>query len=182
MLSTKQCELLQMQFTRRALLLMGTGLLLIGCTHTTVGNALYSVGVSREGNHVTIAMEEDVPATGYLVTIQSERGIGQASFAWWGSEPPHPMRFLVELQGLESFQLTWHQQTVSVSVNAIDQSIVQSLRTSNGAEQAITPDSPYWMQVEMPTAGRSGYLLSAPEAFVAQSPRLWAVQWIDFYR
>lgn len=165
-------------WSRREILVSGIGCLLAACSHGQVGSVGYSVATSGEGNQVAIAHDQAVDA--YIATVHSERGIGQASIAWWGSEAPHHVIFEVYLSGLEDFSLHWADQAVNVSVNSIDQTVIQSARIGKSPETAITAGSPYWMEVTLPTAGV--FQLQAPQAFIAAAPKLWGIAWVDFYR
>jgi hypothetical protein len=150
-----------------------------------VGSVLYCVGVSGEGNQVTIVQNISYEG-GYIATVQSARGFGQASIAWWGNGSPHPLWFQLPFGGLEQFSLIWaaksKRASVNVSVNSSNQSEWQSLQVNREGEIEIMPDSPYWLQVTQPTPQQPGYLLRAPVAFVADAPRMWAIAWVDFYR
>jgi hypothetical protein len=146
----------------------------------------YSVGVSGEGNALTLAKVSSGSEEGYIATVASARGIGQASVAWWGNFSPHPLRFHLQLMGLELFSLSWatpdRRITVNVSVNSSDQAVIQSVILGQSGESEITALSPYWLEVTLPSPERSGYLLTTPAAFAAEGPRLWAIAWVDFYR
>lgn len=165
-------------WSRREILVGGIGCLLAACSHGQVGNVGYSVATSGEGNQVAIALDQDVGT--YIVTVHSERGIGQGSIAWWGNDAPHHVIFEMYLSGLEQFSLHWADQAVNLSVNSIDQSVIQSVRIGKSPETAIAAGSPYWMEVILPTAGL--FQLHAPRAFIALAPKLWGIAWIDFYR
>jgi hypothetical protein len=151
-----------------------------------VGSVLYSVGVSGEDNQVTIVQNSISDEGGYIVTVQSARGFGQASMAWWGDTLPHPLWFQLPFSGLEQFSLIWAAKSkrvsVNVSVNSSDQLVLQSLQVKRAGETEITPNSPYWLHVTQPTPQQPGYLLRAPTAFIADAPRMWAIAWMDFYR
>ncbi len=99
---------------------------------------------------------------------------------------PHPLWFQLQLNGLEQFSLVWKGALspvgVNVSVNSRDRSVNQSYQLRREDAVEITPDSPYWMAMALPTQKQKGYLLKAPAAFLADAPRLWAITWIDFYR
>jgi hypothetical protein len=171
-------------WSRRAILLGGAGYLIAACTMGRSGDALYHVGVNGEGNQLLIAADPHGEAGDYVVTLQSARGIGQASVAWWGANSPHQLRFQLKLTGLEHFGLIWVNRTQKVSVNVsanLDNPTTLESVQHGSAETQIEPDSPYWLAVSLPAQG-DGFELTAPRAFLADAPRLWAVTWIDFYR
>ena len=138
----------------------------------------YSIATSGEGNQVAISQETDT----YTVTIHSTMGIGQASIAWWGNSMPHQLNFQLHLGGLEQFTLAWDEQRVSVQVNSSSQEVTESLQPHQGVETLIASDSPYWMDVTLPTSSMLVYSLRAPAAFITAAPKVWAIAWIDFYR
>lgn len=168
--------------SRRAVLLGAFGCLLAACSHGQAGQAAYSVGVSGEGNTVTIVQDSNGADRAYIASVQSARGIGQASISWWGNESPHQLSFDIALGGLEAFTLRWAEHTVTVSVNSTDGTILQRLRTGDEAESDLLASSPYWMDISLPAKEGESFRLSAPAAFLADAPRLWAISWVDFYR
>lgn len=176
-------------WSRRAILLGGASYLLAACTFgladELAGSLPYSVGVHDQGDHVAIRQSSDMQGGGFVATVQSARGIGDATVAWWGNVPPHQLVFQLELSGLEHFSLIWADQTVNVSVNSVNLAaepvILKSVQAGDDAEEIIDPDSPYWIDVTTLHDGR-GYQLVAPAAFQEAWPQFWAIRWIDFYR
>jgi hypothetical protein len=160
----------------------GIGCWLAACYPGQAGDVGYGVAVSGDGNKVEISQDMRQSEGTFVVTIHSTRGVGQASAAWWGSAPPHPLYFYLHLGGLEQFRLHWIDQLVTVSVNALDQSVIQSFQIRHQSEGTIAAGSPYWMDVTMPTPATPGYTLKAPAAFIAAAPKFWGIAWIDFYR
>jgi hypothetical protein len=158
------------------------GYVLAACYQGRAGDVGYGVAVSGAGNQVTIAEDTTQAADAYIATIHSTRGIGQASIAWWGSSAPHHLEFLLHLGGLEFFSLRWAEQIVRVSINSMNQAVIQSSQRGDGAEAAIAPDSPHWMAVTMPTHEAPVYRLAAPAAFLTAAPKAWGIAWIDYYR
>jgi hypothetical protein len=173
-------------WSRRAILLGSVGWLVAACSHGQAGKTLYSVGVSGEGNQLTITQDSSGGEDTYIATVQSERGIGQASIAWWGNTSPHPLRFRLQLAGLEQFSLRWAapsgQILVNIGVNSMDQQVFQSVQIGREAESEIAADSPYWLDVTLPNQKGAAYELTTPLAFQAYGPRLFTIAWVDFYR
>ena len=184
-------------WSRRAMMLGGASYLLSACTFGLAdglaGSLPYSVGVHDQGDQVAIRQTSDMQGgeyvAVYVATVRSERGLGEASVAWWGNVPPHQLVFQLELSGLEQFSLVWADQTVHVSVNSVDHladpsadlAVLESVQQRGGSERMIDPDSPFWMDATVPKDG-SGFRLGAPPAFQAEWPSFWAIRWIDFYR
>jgi hypothetical protein len=168
------------RWSRRAVLVGFGGGLLAACTNGQAAGNPYSASVAGDGNRVTL--DTDASGQRYVVNVQSERGIGEASFAWWGKALPHPLTFDLKLSGLEHFRLAWAANIVNVSVNSSDNAVIQWAQGSDQVEVQIAPDSPYWLPVQVPSQAMQGYQLSVPPAFIAAAPRLWAIAWVDFYR
>ena len=169
-------------WSRRSVLLGTVGCLLAACSHGRAGHAAYSVGVSGEGNTVTIVQDSNGADGAYVARVQSTRGIGQANIGWWGEPAPHQLTFDMALSGLESFSLRWAEYTVLVSVNATDGSVWQRLNSDDEPDSDLLPSSPFWIEVALPIGEGHSFRLAAPVAFLADAPRLWAITWVDFYR
>ncbi|MCC6458464.1 MAG: hypothetical protein IT328_26175 [Caldilineaceae bacterium] len=170
------------RWSRRAVIMGGIGSLLAACYQGQAGDVGYGIAVSGEGNEVTLSQAAGQDEATYIATIHSMSGIGQASGTWWGSTSPHHLVFDLHLGGLEKFSLRWLDQTVTVSIHASDQTVIQHIQARHQSERAIEANSPYWMEVALPTATAPSYNLKAPAAFIAAAPRFWGIEWIDFYR
>ena len=173
-------------WSRRTILAGGVASLLAACAHGQTGDIGYSIAVSGESNQVIIGFDPSRNTRSgkgtYIATIHSLGGIGQATTAWWGSTSPHPLVFCLHLSGLEQFRLRWRDQTGTLSVNSNEQTVIQSVQGTEQGERAITPDSPYWIEVAVPTLETPRYELIAPAAFLAAAPTFWGIAWVDFYR
>jgi hypothetical protein len=160
--------------------------LCVACTHGLTESGAYSIGVRGDGNRVSLAAGDGVDGNSvwlpYTVFIESPQGIGEAVFAWWGNESPHHLSFVLALQGLEDFRLTWADTTVVVSVNSTNLGVMQSVVTHRRDERSLTADSPFWMAAQLPGVEQPHFRMRAPQAFVDDAPRIWSVAWIDFYR
>jgi hypothetical protein len=170
------------RWSRRAVIMGGISALLAACYQGQADDVGYGIAVSGDNNQVAISHAASQGDGSYIVTIHSTSGIGQASAVWWGSASPHPLVFDLNLNGLEKFSLHWIDQIVTVSVRSYDQAVIQSSQARQQSELIIEPDSPYWMDVTVPTPNSPGYKLKAPAAFMAAAPRFWGIEWIDFYR
>ena len=180
-------------WSRRVLLLGGAGCLFAACSSGWVGTLPYSVSVNGEGNQVVILQKSAMRGGGIMVTVQSARGIGDATVAWWGQGTPCALVIQLELRGLEHFSLRWAEQAVFVSVNSADNSVFQSVQKREEQEMMIDQSSPFWMDVSVSsrpgirTASNaidheSGYRITTPPAFQAAWPGIWSITWVDFYR
>jgi hypothetical protein len=158
------------------------GCILAACSYGQTGEIGYGVATSGDGNQLAIAQDENAEPGSYIVAITSERGIGQASITWWGNQLPHHVVFQLYLTGLEQFSLRWADQAVNVSVNSMDQTVIQSVKVAETAEQSIAAGSPYWMDVVAPSTADGPFQLQAPPAFIDAAPKVWGISWIDYYR
>ncbi len=129
-----------------------------------------------------------VQVTGGTATLDvtSPSGIGGAAVEVVSGPFPAAVIFRLHLKGLEQFTLTYGDVAVFAAV-ASDGSRVSQSVMQNGREQQITPESPYWMPVEVITAAAGGstekvFQLSAPPDFLETQPPTFAIQWIDFFR
>lgn len=168
-------------WSRREIVVGGVGLLLSACSHGQVGDVGYSLAVNRNDNVVAIRQEADT----MLVAVESASGIGHASITWWGKPTPRPTVFLLRLSGLEQFSLRWAECVVNVSVNSTSQTVTQSMQMAHNPEAILMPDSPYWMDVTLPTRSTqepSLFTIVVPAAFTAAAPNMWGIAWVDAYR
>jgi hypothetical protein len=182
------------KISRRALLKGGFILLLSGCSHGQSGNLGFSIGVRGEGNQLVIVHDApgatsnntsgDMSVSGenaFVVIVTSDSGIGEGTVAWWGNTTPHHLSFQLHLNALEHFNLRWGKEKITVNVNSTESFVIESVSDQDG-EAEIDADSPYWIEVTPPSDQQSYFLLTAPEAFLKDSPSLFAISWIDYYR
>lgn len=150
------------------------------------GPTIIEATPTKEGDLV------DVQVTGGTATLDvtSQSGIGGAAVEVVSGPFPATVIFRLHLKGLEQFTLSYGDVAVRVAVandgSGAWQSVVQ-----NGGEQQITPESTYWMPVEVTAAGAGApatgstakvFQLSAPPDFLATEPPSFTIQWIDFFR
>ena len=128
-----------------------------------------------------------------VITIYSKSGIGGTEIEQISGEKPDQYNFHFYLSGLEELKFAYGQTLITVNVsssegNEVRQSVLDS---ASGEETAVTPDSPYWMDVTIvPTEGTvaeipllHGYIdVQAPDDFLLNQNGSFALQWIDFYR
>ena len=140
-------------------------------------------------DHVTFEMAED----NVVVTIYSKNGIGGTEIEQISGKKPTQYNFHLYLSGLEELKFAYGQTLITVNVsssagNEVRQSVMDS---GSGVETAVTPDSPYWMDVTIvPTEGTAaeipllhGYIdIQAPADFLLNQDKSFALQWVDFYR
>jgi len=157
--------------------------------------AKFTARPSEFDDHVTFEMVENTTddAETAVVTIYSKNGIGGTEIEQISGEKPAHYNFHLYLSGLEELKFAYGQTVVTVNVsssagNEIRQSVLDS---GSGVETAVMPGSPYWMDVTIvPTQGTvveipllHGYIdVQAPDDFLLNQDKSFALQWIDFYR
>ncbi len=188
--------------TMRRILIVGgcmvTIAALLACVPPTgtVGKATAPSGTSptvieasptKPGDQIDVAIN-DGTAT---LDITSQTGIGGAAVNVVSGPYPTAVVFQLHLKGLEQFRLTYGTITIDVAVTSDGSNQARQSLIQGGAEQPLTPESPYWMPVKVTTvpggtdkAGLSAktYLLSAPPDFIQTQPQRFAINWIDFFR
>ncbi len=150
---------------------------------------------SEFDDHVTFEMVKNATGDGEtaVVTIYSKTGIGGTEIEQISGDEPDQFQFHLYLSGLEELKFAYGQTLITVNVSSSEGNEVrQMMRDSgSGVETAVTPDSPYWMDVTIvPTEGTvaeipllHGYIdVQAPDDFLLNQNGSFALQWIDFYR
>ena len=159
-------------------------LLLTACVAVSPQPITYKVTPGKEDAAVTYR----VSGGDVTVEVRSPSGIGSAQLSQTGGGAPTSMTMNVHLKGLEQFTFQYPAATVTAAVSSHDGSVSESVSARGSAEQAIGPDSPYWMAIETVAADKSiplrdGYFaVQAPGDFFAGSYREFSVSWVDFYR
>lgn len=123
--------------------------------------------------------------------ITSQTGIGAAVVQVVSGPYPTAVVFQLHLKGLEQFTLTYGAVIIDVAVTSDGSQQARQTLIQEGAEQPLTPDSPYWMPVEVTTASDDAakgglsektYRLSAPPDLLSTQPPAFTINWIDFFR
>ncbi|MFG0290301.1 MAG: hypothetical protein ACF8CQ_19130 [Rhodopirellula sp. JB044] len=126
-----------------------------------------------------------------VLSLQSPRGIGNATVRRRDSAWPQRMTVRLHLRGLEKFQLSNGSLTLHASVSSDG-----SIRSwQDGDEKKLfNAKSPYWMNIKRAEHKRTDqtqpsktitvpiFELTVPPALVAQSPEELTISWIDFHR
>ena len=149
---------------------------------------------------ITVAGKEDkvavdltkVPA---VLNVQSQLGIGTATVQLISGEMPKPFVIGLHLQGLEGLELTYDEIIIKAQAIVSDggddrNSSFQSIILPGGGEEAITTESPYWLDLhavstqtppQLPLT--EGYFeFSLPTDFWEKPRRSFVIRWVDFYR
>ena len=149
---------------------------------------------SEFDDHVTFEVVEDAAGMETaVVTIYSKNGIGGTEIEQISGKKPTQYNFHLYLSGLEELKFAYGQTLITVNVSSSEGNEVRQMMfdSGNGVEMAVTPDSPYWMDVTIvPTEGTvaeipllHGYIsVQAPDDFLLNQEGSFALQWIDFYR
>ncbi len=129
-----------------------------------------------------------------IIDIYSVGGIGSADVAIVSQPLPKAIYLQFHLKGLENLRFSYGKTTVQVSLSSTGQQQATesvTVQASSTLNQAITTDSPYWMNVRVVPNGtapariplQDGYIsVQAPADFFAGQNRQFAIQWVDFYR
>jgi hypothetical protein len=162
--------------------LMSVSVILVACQPI--------VPSSREmvnGDESLVAVIDEL--SGLAVNVQSERGIGSASVTL-----PHPQPILLRLHlnGLEELRFAYGEVEMLASVSSSDASLRESVRLGDGDEEAIEPDSPYWMDVRILDAAGAPtttiplqggiFEVTAPADFLTSGQSEFSILWVDFFR
>lgn len=90
-----------------------------------------------------------VPAdAGIRLDVTSESGIGSVGVTW-ENDSQTPVSLRLHLDGLEEFRFSYGMTEIVASISSSgDHQIRQSLVGDDGAQEPITPDSPFWLTIE----------------------------------
>jgi hypothetical protein len=123
-----------------------------------------------------------------VIQVFSDSGIGSADVEVTAGPVPKTILLRFHLRGLEELRFSYANITVVGSIASTKRGGVrEELRDNSGKEQAMTPESPYWLKVSVVSQTdipvQDGYIdVEAPPDFAASGSRRFSVQWIDFYR
>jgi hypothetical protein len=151
------------------------------CTVLAVEGGSAVVAVEGPGNRLALMVE----AERARFDVFSERGIGRAHVQWLSAAYPTEVIIRLHLRALEGFSLTYGATTIQLALpHGGDGAPLQNLSSdATGAEQPISPDSPYWLATSIVGSGAEGYLeVALPADFFAQRQTQFSMQWVDFYR
>ena len=114
-----------------------------------------------------------------VIDIQSPSGIGKADIEFLSGNYPGQIVLRLHIEGLEGFKLTYGTTTLSASSPGTSEAVVQSLIQPDGAERAITPSSPLWMDIQRE---QEYFEIKLPNAMTQERPESFSFEWVDFYR
>lgn len=141
----------------------------------------FQIATDKPDNVVTATMDGER----LLVDVQSASGIGSAGVRAADGEMPSAVLMRFHLRGLEQMTFAFGGAIIKLSVpSGGDRPVMQSV-VEGGQERAITPESPYWMDVTQTTADGSTeniFEVAAPPAFSSSPNANFTIGWIDFYR
>lgn len=141
----------------------------------------FDIATDKPDNVVTVTADGER----LLVDVQSGSGIGSAGVRLAAGAMPPVVLMRFHLRGLEEMTLAFGDTIVRLSVpSSVDRPVLQSVIEA-GQERAITPASPYWMDVAQPVAGEAAasvFEVTSPQAFADSPPTNFTLGWIDFYR
>jgi hypothetical protein len=173
-----------------AFLLICTALGVAACTGTSgmlePAGAQYQVNNTSSSSQVTVSNEDDSAN----VQVVSDSGIGSATIALVSGGWPDSIKLNFHLQGLESLDFLYVENTVNVSINTHDM-ILQNVSIDGAPAQEIDEDSDYWMAVSFrdkegstvssPVSG-GVIIVDVPATFLAGEYSEFTISWVDYYR
>lgn len=159
---------------------------LVACQGFPARPPSYRISVNGSGDQITAKSN----GSETIFEVRSETGIGSAQVEQTSGEPPAKTVIRLFLNGLEEFDFGYDNTRIMVSVSSHgDHTVSQSLLRDGSGETPISPDSPYWMPLQIVTGPTTGDLKStgyfevqAPQEYVLREYRAFSMQWIDFYR
>lgn len=147
-----------------------------GVTENTV-----SVIVEGDGNFASATIDNRV----LTIEINSERGIGNASFSAADGSNPDRVILHLHLDGLERLEITTAEATVMAEVSSISPlTSIQfaSTGTKGASLQPIASDSPFWLTIAPPSDRRDFFRVDLPSQLYRNTNQSIQLGWVDFYR
>lgn len=124
-----------------------------------------------------------------IIDLQSDFGIGSASFELVSGSMPDTLLLRLHLKGLEDFQLISSQTTIAASISSGGVFNITSQRViSSNLEHPILTIDPLWMNIDIVSENRKipleeGYFeITLPGEFIRNAGNFFEIKWIDFYR
>lgn len=129
-----------------------------------------------------------------IFDIFSQSGVGGADVSLVSGTSPNQILLRFHLKGLESLQFAYDETVITLEVSSSgthDELETVMLGGMGAQETSLTPDSSYWMDVNIVTAEgteaniplEDGYFEVTPPADFLQSDHTgFSLEWLDFYR
>ncbi len=145
------------------------------------------VKAEGEGNQLTVKTEGEA----VVVDVHSRSGIGSATIDLASGTAPQQIVLRLRLKGLEEFRLSYGRTVITARVSSSDsRNVGQSVAPPGGDERSITPDSPFWMEVEIVPDGAAPRIpldeghfeVTLPKDVLGKGRPSFSIRWIDFYR
>ncbi len=147
----------------------------------------FSISTDSSGNELAVS----VTAETAFFDLQSQSGSGSATIELVSGAPPQNLLLRLHLAGLEQFRLSFDGTVVTASVASSDiGNITESVISTGGAEQSISPDSPLWLDMRVVSdenqphipLDRGYFEITLPKDFLVEGRRSFSIRWLDFYR
>ena len=165
------------------------GLFLVSCSSQPVNaqDAKPEFRITVKNADDTVSILDENSQT--IVDIQSDYGIGSASFELVSGTMPDSILLRLHLKGLEDFQLISATNTIAASIasgevfNSINQKVI-----SSNTDRPILSNDPLWMNIEIVSENKhipleEGYFeIEIPREFIRNAGASFEVTWVDFYR
>ncbi len=143
-----------------------------------------NVSTRSSGTGISVIVSNDKA----VLTVSSQKGIGQATMTRSGEAWPKEVVVRLKLSGLESLKLTADKTTLSWSVSSHDDHPTTMTVLCNGEEKVLEKDDPLFSSVTHPHADEAspkaeGYFeVKIPQSVLRPELKEIRLEWIDFFR
>ncbi len=142
--------------------------------------------VEGEGNSVTVSDDGKT----VILDVFSRKGIGQATIKDVSRMSPEKVVVRMRLKAMEEFRLSYDEMAILAHVSSGDGDITQSLRSPDGNERRITPNSPYWMGIRIVSDKTSPRIpldeghfeITLPKDVIGKGRQAFSIRWVDYHR
>jgi hypothetical protein len=145
----------------------------------------FRVRASNAEDAIAILAEDSLT----IIDIQSDFGIGSATFDLIAGTMPRTLTVRLHLRGLEEFRVVSGEATVGASLSTGGAGFPVSQRiVSSDGEIPILLVHPLWLDIRTVPESASlpleeGYFeIVLPETFLQGAGTLFELHWVDFYR
>ena len=158
------------------------------CTAVSPTTPEYTATTGNDQDHITFNPTENT----LFIDIASPTGIGDAFITSQSGVWPQQVILRLHLQGLEQFDFTYGNTTVTAALSSYgDQEVRESTQVGSGDPQPLSGGGVYWMDIQL--AANSGETavvpikngtinITAPQDFLKSGSQSFFISWIDFFR
>jgi hypothetical protein len=146
----------------------------------------FKITTKRSDDRIEVKFKDDKT----VFVVRSPACISNATIERTAEQWPDKIAIQMRLNGLESFKLSTSKLKLEASVSSHDGDV--RLWKDGKEDSPLDSKSPYWMEIEIldsdgkPTKAiplKDGtFELQLPKKFIEDNPKLFKVEWVDFYR